>query len=103
MTVDGDDDWANLAKVIGRPDLAEKPEYATAASRVAHRDELDAILQEWIAPLTPREAQERLQAGGVAAGAAVTCEGLCSPSRTWRRATSWASCPNPATRSRWRS
>lgn len=76
VTVQGDDDWANLTKVIGRPDLADKPEYATAADRVAHRDELDAVLQEWIAPLTPREAQERLQAGGVAAGAAVRVKDL---------------------------
>ncbi|MDT5145201.1 MAG: hypothetical protein QOI79_4568 [Mycobacterium sp.] len=76
VTVDGDDDWVNLAKVIGRPELADKPEYATAGSRVAHRDELDAVLQEWIAPLAPREAQERLQAGGVAAGAAVHVKDL---------------------------
>ncbi len=76
VTVDGDDDWANLARVIGRPDLAAKPEYATVAGRVAHRDELDALLQEWVGALTPREAQERLQAGGVAAGAAVHVKDL---------------------------
>lgn len=76
VTVQGDDDWANLAKVIGRPDLADKPEYATAAGRVARRDELDTLLQEWIEPLTPREAQERLQAGGVAAGAAAHVKDL---------------------------
>jgi crotonobetainyl-CoA:carnitine CoA-transferase CaiB-like acyl-CoA transferase len=76
VTVDGDDDWTNLTKVIGRPDLADNPEYATAAGRVAHRDQLDAVLQEWIAPLTPREAQQRLQAGGVAAGAAIHVKDL---------------------------
>jgi crotonobetainyl-CoA:carnitine CoA-transferase CaiB-like acyl-CoA transferase len=76
VTVQGDGDWVSLAKAIGRPDLADKPEYATAADRVTHRDELDALLQEWIAPLTPREAQERLQAGGVAAGAAVHVKDL---------------------------
>jgi crotonobetainyl-CoA:carnitine CoA-transferase CaiB-like acyl-CoA transferase len=78
VTVQGDDDWANLAKAIGWPDLADKPEYATAAGRVARRDELDALLQDWIACLTPREAQERLQAGGVAAGAAVHVKDLLS-------------------------
>lgn len=76
VTVDGDDDWAYLAKVIGRPDLVDSPEYASAAGRVAHREELNAVLQEWIAPLTPREAQERLQAGKVAAGAAVHVKDL---------------------------
>lgn len=76
VTIDGDDDWANLTKAIGRPHLANMPEYATAADRVAHRDELDNIVQEWIAPLSPREAQERLQAAGVAAGAAVHVKDL---------------------------
>jgi len=76
VTVDGDADFAILAKVIGRPELATNAKYATAADRVAHRAELDAVLQEWITPLTPREAQERLQAGGVAAGAAIHVKDL---------------------------
>ncbi|TAM65213.1 CoA transferase [Mycobacterium sp.] len=78
VTVQGDDDWAKLAKVIGRPEFADKAEYATAADRVAHRGELDALVQDWIAPLTPRDAQERLQAAGVAAGAAVHVKDLLS-------------------------
>jgi crotonobetainyl-CoA:carnitine CoA-transferase CaiB-like acyl-CoA transferase len=76
VTVDGDDDWANLARIIGHPELATDTRYATAADRVAHRAELDSVLQEWISPLTPREAQELLQAGGVAAGAAVHVKDL---------------------------
>ena len=71
VTVDGDIDFARLASVIGRPELASDPKYATSTDRVAHREQLDAALQEWISPLTPRQAQERLQGGGVAAGAAV--------------------------------
>jgi crotonobetainyl-CoA:carnitine CoA-transferase CaiB-like acyl-CoA transferase len=78
VTVNGDDDWANLACAIGRADLAERPEYATAASRVSRRDELDDALREWISALTPREAQDRLQAAGVAAGAAVHVGDLLS-------------------------
>lgn len=76
VTVQGDDDWTKLTNAIGRPDLADKREYATAAGRVANREQLDALLQDWIAPLTPREAQERLQEGGVAAGAAVHVKDL---------------------------
>jgi crotonobetainyl-CoA:carnitine CoA-transferase CaiB-like acyl-CoA transferase len=71
VTVNGDEDWSNLARAIGRADLAESPAYTSAASRVSHRDELDDALREWISVLTPREAQNRLQAAGVAAGAAV--------------------------------
>jgi crotonobetainyl-CoA:carnitine CoA-transferase CaiB-like acyl-CoA transferase len=76
VTVDGDDDFTNLATVIGRPELAADPRYATASDRVAHREELDAALQEWISPLDPRDAQDRLQAGRVAAGAAVHVKDL---------------------------
>jgi crotonobetainyl-CoA:carnitine CoA-transferase CaiB-like acyl-CoA transferase len=76
VTVAGDDDWVNLATVIGRPDLASDPKYATASDRVEHREELDAAVQNWIESLTPREAQEALQAGGVAAGAAIHVKDL---------------------------
>lgn len=78
VTVDGDDAWVRLAKAIGQPELAADPRFATAAERVAHRDELDKALEGWLAELTPREAQERLQAGGVAAGAAVHVKELLS-------------------------
>lgn len=76
VTVDGDEDWANLAKAIGRGDLADNPDYANASGRVAHRATLDAAVQEWTATLTPRDAQERLQAAGVAAGAAAHVKDL---------------------------
>jgi crotonobetainyl-CoA:carnitine CoA-transferase CaiB-like acyl-CoA transferase len=76
VTVDGDEQWRNLAAVIGRPDLAADPDYATAAGRVTHRAVLDTALQEWIAPLTPRDAQNTLQAAGVPAGAAVHVKDL---------------------------
>ncbi len=76
VSVNGDADWVNLAKTIGRPELADDANYRTPGDRVAHRAELDALLQEWITPLTPREAQQQLQAGGVAAGAAVHVKDL---------------------------
>lgn len=86
VTVDGNDDWLNLAAAIDRPDLAANSALATAAGRVANRAELDAALGEWIAPLTPGEAQNRLQEAGVAAGAAKHVTGLLAdPQLTARR------------------
>jgi crotonobetainyl-CoA:carnitine CoA-transferase CaiB-like acyl-CoA transferase len=76
VTVDGDADWAALAQVIGRADLARRAELTTAAGRVTHADELDSALQEWMISLTPRAAQERLQGAGIAAGAAVHVKDL---------------------------
>lgn len=37
-----------LLKAIGRGDMLEDPRYATNAARVAHRDEVDAIVGGWI-------------------------------------------------------
>jgi crotonobetainyl-CoA:carnitine CoA-transferase CaiB-like acyl-CoA transferase len=39
MLGDPDDQWADLCEHIGRPDLADDPRFATAAGRVANRDE----------------------------------------------------------------
>jgi crotonobetainyl-CoA:carnitine CoA-transferase CaiB-like acyl-CoA transferase len=76
VAVDGDADWLNLTEVIGRTDLASRPELRTASGRVAHRLELDRAVGEWIAPLDPRDAATRLQAAGVPAGAAEHVKGL---------------------------
>jgi crotonobetainyl-CoA:carnitine CoA-transferase CaiB-like acyl-CoA transferase len=70
VRIDGDGDWALLATAIDRPDLAANPDYGTAAGRLAHRAELDAAVAQWMAPLTPAQAQHILQDAGVAAGAA---------------------------------
>lgn len=70
IDVNGDNQWIALARAIGRADMADNPAYATAEGRVAHRSELDAAVQAWAAPQSPRAAQDQLQAAGVAAGAA---------------------------------
>jgi crotonobetainyl-CoA:carnitine CoA-transferase CaiB-like acyl-CoA transferase len=70
ITVDGDSDWINLTKAIGRSDLADRSDLATAAGRVTRRDELDQAVREWTTPLTALNASTQLQAVGVAAGAA---------------------------------
>ncbi|KUI29270.1 CaiB/BaiF CoA-transferase family protein [Mycobacterium sp. GA-2829] len=86
IDVNGDAQWAALAEAIGRSDLAEDPAYASAAQRVAKRADLDAAVQEWIGPLTPWEAQDRLQAAGVPAGAAAhVADLLRNPQLVFRR------------------
>ena len=78
VSIDGDGDWASLAAAIDRPDLAANSVYGTAAGRVAHRAELDAAVAQWMAPLTPAQAQHILQGAGVAAGAATHVGDLLS-------------------------
>jgi crotonobetainyl-CoA:carnitine CoA-transferase CaiB-like acyl-CoA transferase len=38
-----------VLRLVGRPDLAEEPWFRTGAGRVAHVDEIDAAVAEWIA------------------------------------------------------
>ncbi|MGE3858023.1 MAG: CoA transferase, partial [Dehalococcoidia bacterium] len=38
-------EWRGLTQAIGKPELAEDPRFATNSDRVAHRDELSAILE----------------------------------------------------------
>ncbi|GAB2879926.1 CoA transferase [Streptomyces mayteni] len=44
-----------VMRLVGRPELAERPWFATGAGRVAHVDELDAAVGGWIAE---RDADE---------------------------------------------
>jgi formyl-CoA transferase len=42
-----DSQWRRVAAVIGRPELADDPRYATGLARIAHRDEVNALVADW--------------------------------------------------------
>jgi crotonobetainyl-CoA:carnitine CoA-transferase CaiB-like acyl-CoA transferase len=67
-----DEDFAALAGVMGLPDLATDPRYATPASRRAHEDELEAVIAAWAAARRAEEIEEACQAAGVPAHRAST-------------------------------
>ena len=67
VSVTGDREWAALAKVVGRPELADDARFADPPSRQAHHDELDELLAGWAAGEDAVEAFHALQAEGVAA------------------------------------
>ncbi len=57
--------WKRLARVIGRPELADDPGYATTAARIARREQVDGLLAEWLAQRTVAEAESLLLAEGL--------------------------------------
>ncbi len=69
VSVQDDQEWADLCGVIGRPELANDERFATNEARRAHHDEADAAIAAWMAQVPKFEAMERLQAAGVRAGA----------------------------------
>ncbi|GGT12087.1 dehydratase [Streptomyces tanashiensis] len=67
LSVQNDREWRRLAeRVLGRPELAGDPEFATNTARVAGRAATDAVVAAALAPLTAAEALARLDAAGIA-------------------------------------
>lgn len=58
-----------VTDVIGRPDLADDPRYATSAARRQNQPALIALIAEALAPLPRGPLLEKTQAAGVPAGA----------------------------------
>jgi len=66
LAVRSDRDWCAFLQVMGaRP--PEPARFATVAGRLAHREELDALVSGWLATRDPDETAARLQRQGVAA------------------------------------
>ena len=67
IAVERGSQWNTLCNVIGQPELAAR--FANLASRKAARGEISAAITAWTSTRTHYEAQESLQAAGIAAGA----------------------------------
>ncbi|WP_223479456.1 CaiB/BaiF CoA transferase family protein [Oricola indica] len=52
--------WVDLVTIIGRPELAADPKFATNNDRLAHREETVAIVEEWTRTRTKAEISEAL-------------------------------------------
>ncbi len=64
--VQNDRQWATLVRsVLEKPELAADPRYATNASRVLHRDEVDALVASTTRTLPSVQLQELLDAEGI--------------------------------------
>jgi formyl-CoA transferase len=62
-----DSHWKRLARLLGRPELADDPRFATAPERIARRAEVDGLLAAWAAGLGVGEALAALVGAGVPA------------------------------------
>ncbi len=61
--------WTALVGAMGRPAWAAEPRFATLEDRVAHADELDALVEAWTSERDRYDVMHLLQAAGVPAGA----------------------------------
>ncbi len=61
--------WEALCDVIQRPDLADDERFVTLSARLAHQDELDALIAAWTQEHDANETEATLQERGVPANA----------------------------------
>ncbi|MCH7799990.1 MAG: CoA transferase [Chloroflexi bacterium] len=71
IAVTNNQEWEALCGVIGKPELASKPDFDDAVVRREHRDEIDAAISQWAAVHSDYEAAQILQDAGVPAGPSV--------------------------------
>lgn len=76
ITVADDAQWASLAQVIGRPELAADPRFATVQARRQREDEIEGMVAEWTSQRRAAEAAAALQEAGVAAAVCANVKDL---------------------------
>jgi crotonobetainyl-CoA:carnitine CoA-transferase CaiB-like acyl-CoA transferase len=76
LAVETDEEFAALAQVMGRPELADDPRFADAASRKQNEAELDALIAEWTRSRDRDRVVEILSEAGLAAAPSRNAEEL---------------------------
>ncbi len=64
INANNDRQWARLARLIGRPELAEAPEYQMP-NRVNHADEVYPMIAAWVAQKNVRDVEAAMLDAGV--------------------------------------
>jgi len=90
LGLQNDREWAVLCRdILGQPELIGDPRFAANTDRVAHDDELTAIIEAAFGTLTAADVEARLDAAGIA-------------SARLRTPAEFAAHPQLAARDRWR-
>jgi formyl-CoA transferase len=79
--------WNGLLKVIGREDLVGDTRYDTGPGRVAHADEVNAMVADWCSKHTKHEVMMALNKGGAPAGAIFDMHDLSHDEHLHKRGT----------------
>ena len=72
LTVATDEQWRRLCGEMGKPELARDPRFRHSLARWRNQDQLDEIVSGWTTGFDHVDLMNRLQAGGVPAGAVLS-------------------------------
>ena len=78
IAVTSDEQWRGLCTIMGRTDLLTDTRFATKATRLAHRNELDEHLTAWTKDKDKFALEAALQTAGVPASAVRTMQELAA-------------------------
>jgi crotonobetainyl-CoA:carnitine CoA-transferase CaiB-like acyl-CoA transferase len=67
LAVRNDAEWQVLVRELNQAAASSDPRFATADARLRYRDELDALLTEWLSVCNADVTAERLQRAGICA------------------------------------
>jgi benzylsuccinate CoA-transferase BbsF subunit len=76
LAVETDEEFAALARVMGRPEMADDPRFADGASRKRNEADLDTMIAEWTRPRDRGHVVEMLCEVGLAAAPSRDAEDL---------------------------
>lgn len=76
ICVETDEQWRRLCELLGRPDLARDPRYATLERRRQRLEELDELVATWTREREAHQVMRLLQEAGVPCGVVQSGEDL---------------------------
>lgn len=68
--------WAPITELIGQPELAEDPEWATPEARLSKLDKVFALVEQWTERHTKWEVMEKLNARNIPCGPILSTQEL---------------------------
>ena len=72
IAVENEDQWTALCKLMGKEELIGDSRFSSMESRVANRDELNKIIEEWTSQRDHMELMDMLQKEGIPSGAVLS-------------------------------
>ncbi len=76
ISVETQEEWVRFCEIAGRREWATDARFVDLSGRVAHKQELDALVESWTMQQTPHQVMLVLQREGIGAGVVQTGEDL---------------------------
>lgn len=89
-----DHKWPAIARMVGRPDLADNPEYARVSGRLAHLEEIELALSPWLLEHNKEEIFRLVQSQGMDWGVLFDTKELIE-NEHYRARGFWATATHP--------